>query len=136
MVIRFVLPRPPKGPTKILKGEAEPKTDRHAGVSADGTTLKPNPNPNSVDDDIHMVGITSSQVIATNALLFICEETHACRLDSLFVSNYANRSHRDFALNHWQDSRLREDLAGRYPKRDHAPLAAGESVASPQRLLL
>lgn len=42
--------------------------------------------------------------------------------------NTSSRSHRDFALNHWQDPRLRADLTGRYPKRDHAPLAAGEFV--------
>ena len=39
---------------------------------------------------------------------------------------FASGSHRDFALNHWQDARLRRDLTGRYPKRDHAPLSAGE----------
>lgn len=39
---------------------------------------------------------------------------------------FASRSHRDFALNHWQDSRLREDLTGRYPKKDHAPLSVGK----------
>lgn len=38
---------------------------------------------------------------------------------------FASRSHRDFALNHWRDSRLREDLSGRYREKDHAPLAAG-----------
>ncbi|CAN0327379.1 unnamed protein product [Pylaiella littoralis] len=39
---------------------------------------------------------------------------------------FASRSHRDFALNHWQDSRLREDLTGRYPKKNHAPLSVGD----------
>ncbi|CAB1113097.1 unnamed protein product [Ectocarpus sp. CCAP 1310/34] len=39
---------------------------------------------------------------------------------------FASRSHRDFALNHWRDSRLREDLTGRYREKDHAPLAAGD----------
>lgn len=38
---------------------------------------------------------------------------------------FASKSHRDFALNHWQDSRLRGDLTGRYRERDHAPLSAG-----------
>ncbi|CAM9250110.1 unnamed protein product, partial [Hapterophycus canaliculatus] len=39
---------------------------------------------------------------------------------------FASKSHRDFALNHWQDSRLRGDLTGRYREKDHAPLSAGD----------
>lgn len=43
---------------------------------------------------------------------------------------FASRSHRDFALNHWLDPKLREDLSGRYRKKDHAPLSAGEWVVA------
>ena len=39
---------------------------------------------------------------------------------------FASRSHRDFALNHWQDPRLRDDLSGRYSKKHYAPLNAGK----------
>ncbi|CAM9562288.1 unnamed protein product, partial [Ascophyllum nodosum] len=39
---------------------------------------------------------------------------------------FASRSHRDFALNHWQDPRLRDDLSGRYSKKHYAPLNAGD----------
>lgn len=45
---------------------------------------------------------------------------------------FASKSHRDFALNHWQDSRLRADLTGRYREKDHAPLSAGR-LPTPRR---
>ncbi|CAM9760592.1 unnamed protein product, partial [Laminaria digitata] len=41
---------------------------------------------------------------------------------------FASRSHRDFALNHWLDAKLREDLSGRYRKKDHAPLSAAGDI--------
>lgn len=39
---------------------------------------------------------------------------------------FASKSHRDFALNHWRDPRLSDDLSGRYSRKSYAPLSEGD----------
>eukprot|EP00903_Cladosiphon_okamuranus_P014776 g13690.t1 len=83
---------------------------------------RPGDGPTRWHSDLNMAPLDCNDFVTA----WIPLEAVPARKDGGSPLVFASRSHRDFALNHWQDSRLWEDLTGRYPKRDHAPLAAGD----------